>query len=138
MTPPAPTWLLQLADSELAALLRHDDGRAELRLAVAHLRHPATGEAGHAPGLSLWLDGATWSGEVQPGRLREGRLWHGGRWLGEWPVPGLWQAGGDAPLRLEWQGPYGDAVALSARSMRAGFAMQAEDVQTLWRPWLRC
>lgn len=135
MPQPSPSWLLRLADSELAALLRHGDGTVEMRLAAAQLRHPASGDWGNAPGLRLWLGHAQVSGEALPGRLRDGRLWRDGHWLADWPVPGDWHADPARPLRLEWTGPYGDAVVATACTLRVTLG---DALIAAWRPWLRC
>lgn len=132
--PQSPLWRLELADSELAALLQPRPGQLRLVLAAALLRG-ADGRPGHAPGLVLQLDGdAHASGDATPGRLREGRLGCGGRWQHRLPVPGHWQATVGQRLQLELVGPWGERLLLEAQSLEARFSGGRVD----WTPWLHC
>lgn len=134
-TAPAKPWQLILADSELAAAdLDTESQTLTLRLAAAHLRHPASGEAGHARGLALVLTQAQWQGQPQPGRLRDGRLWLGQGWQPGCAMPGHWQAPPGQWLQLEWDGAWGDRVQVRARAISVRLPDGALD----WRPWLHC
>lgn len=134
---PPGSWFWTLADSELAHAALAADGGLTLVLAAAHLQHPGSGEAGHAPGLRLHLCDARCEGEPLPGRLREGRLSGlngAGGWQPGCPVPGQWQAGSGPRLQLEWVGAWGDRVRVTASALTAQF-----DGGTVhWRAWLHC
>lgn len=122
-------WLLDLADSEVAAVVDLADGLC-LRFSAAAVRQRTGALAGHARGVELLLGGVS---PPRPplegclGRLAQGRVTVDGQWLPRLALPGEWRAA----IELDLTFANHSALCLRGRSLVCRFVGEANCRESL-------